>query len=88
VIILQVVVSSILQLLRIGSYLYVTITSGNLNKTMEERAVEGFVLQFGIALYYFSFAISFYVSTLPSKYFRDIFWKRITGFRRSCCGQS
>jgi hypothetical protein len=58
-----------------------------LNKTMEERAAESFALQLGVSLYYFSFAISFYVSTLTSKYFRDIFWKRINGFHRRCCGQ-
>jgi hypothetical protein len=86
VIILQVVVTSILQLLRIGSYFYSMLTSVNLKKTAEERVAEGVALQLGISLYYFSFAISFYVSTLPSKYFRDIFWKRITGFHRSCCG--
>jgi hypothetical protein len=54
---------------------------------MEERVAEGFALQLGVALYYFSFAISFYVSTLTSKYFRGILWKRITEFRRRYCGQ-
>jgi len=88
VIILQVVITSILLLLRIGSYLYTTLTSGNLNKTMEERVAESFALQLGVSLYYFSYGLSFYVSTLTSKYFRDILWKRITKFHRHCCGQS
>lgn len=57
-------------------------TSGNLNKTIEQRVAEGFALQLGVALYYLSFAIAFYVSTLTSKYFRDILWRRITGLYR------
>jgi hypothetical protein len=55
--------------------------------TMEERAATGFAVQLGVSLYFFSFAISFYTSTLTSKYFRDIFWKRITEFYRRYCGQ-
>ena len=81
---MQVVVSSTLLLLRIGSYVYSTLTSGNLNKTIEERVAEGFAVQLGVSLYYFSFAISFYVSTLTSKYFRDILWKRINDVYRHC----
>jgi hypothetical protein len=83
-IIVQVLLSSILVSLRLGSYTYTIMTSGNLNKSINERLIETFVLRLGIALYYFSFAISFYVSTLTSKYFRDIFWKRIREFYRYC----
>ncbi|UJR27924.1 hypothetical protein I4U23_009184 [Adineta vaga] len=86
VIILQVVVSSILLLLRIGSYLYSVFTSGNLNRTLEERVAEGFALQLGVSLYYLSFALAFYVSTLTSKYFREIFSKRISDFYRHLHG--
>ncbi len=80
--VVQVLLSSILVSLRLGSYTYITMTSGNLNKSINERITEAFILKLGIALYYFSFAISFYVLTLTSKFFRDIFSKRIRGFYR------
>ena len=73
---IQIILSSILVLLRVGSYSYTTLTSGNLNKSVDERAAESFAVRLGIALYYFSFAISFYVSTLTSKFFRDVFLER------------
>jgi hypothetical protein len=76
-----------LLLLRMGSYIYSILTSGNLNKTIEERAAENFAIQLGVSLYYFSFGLSFYVSTLTSKYFRDILWKRIIRFYRHYFGQ-
>lgn len=56
IIVLQVIVSSALLSLRIGSYIYSTLTIGNLNKTMGELVAEDFALQLGVALYYFSFA--------------------------------
>ena len=76
--VVQVILSSTLVLLRLGSYAYSTVTSGNLNKTAYARAVEIFTLRMGIALYYFSFAASFYVSTLASKSFRQVFRSRMT----------
>lgn len=53
------------------------LTSGNTLKTIEERTIENFVFLLSVSLYYFSFGISFYTSTLTSKYFRDIFYKRL-----------
>jgi len=79
---MQVLLNSILVSLRLGSYTYTTMTSGNLNKSINQLIIETFALRLGIALYYFSFAISFYVSILKSKLFREIFWKRIRVFYR------
>ena len=53
--IVQVFLSSILVLVRLG------LCSDNLNKTLFEHSIETFVLRLGI---------SFYVSTLTSKFFR------------------
>ncbi|UJR11815.1 hypothetical protein I4U23_015995 [Adineta vaga] len=76
-IIVQIFISSVLVLLRLGSYTYSTLTSGNLNKTTHEKVIEDFCIRLGFALYYFSFATSFYFSTLARKYFREVFFKRI-----------
>ncbi|CAF1350971.1 unnamed protein product [Adineta steineri] len=76
-VVIQVIISSILVLLRLGSYTYSTLTSGNLNKNANEIAAENFALKLGFSLYYFSFATSFYFSTLTRKFFRNIFCKRV-----------
>lgn len=81
IIVLQVLVSAILLSLRIGAYIYSALTMSKV-KTIEERVAEGFALQLGVSLYYLNFAISFYVSTLTSKYFRDILHKRIVDYLR------
>jgi hypothetical protein len=51
--------SSIPVLLRLSSYTYTIMTSGNLHKTINKRLAETFALILGIALSYFSFALSF-----------------------------
>lgn len=79
-IVVQVIVSSILISLRLVSYTYATITSGNPNKTALALLIETFFVRLGIALFYFSFAVSFYISTLSSKFFRKIFWQRLQSF--------
>ena len=73
-------ITSLISLLRIGSYVYMTLTSTDTNKTPDERAAENFAVQLGVALYYLSFAISFYISILTSKTFRYIFYKRLKTF--------
>ncbi|CAF0955883.1 unnamed protein product [Adineta steineri] len=84
IILLQIIVTSTLLLIRIVSYAYTIFTSDNFNKTLTERAIENFIVQSSSSLYFFSFAISFYVSTLTSKYFRDIFKKRIAHLYGHC----
>ena len=78
----QIFVSTLLVLLRLGSSAYSTVTRCDSNKTAYARVAENFSLRLGIALYYSSFALSFYASTLASKYFREIFWKRILSIVR------
>lgn len=71
-----------LALLRLGSYTYSLVTGSQTNKTVVARAAEMFSFRLGIALYYFSFALSFYVSTLTSRCFRDVFCKRMIDLYR------
>jgi hypothetical protein len=68
----------------LGSYLYTTLTSSNLHKTADEQAAESSALQLGVSLYYLSFAVSFYLSTVTSKFFRSIFWGRMKTFFDYC----
>lgn len=83
IIVVQVALSSVLVSLRLGSYIYQLFSSTNLSKTPESRALEMLFFRLGFSLYYFSFAISFYTSTLTSQFFREIFWKRLLNFVRS-----
>ncbi|CAF3663460.1 unnamed protein product [Adineta steineri] len=85
IIVLQVVVSATLESLRLGSYAYSIFTSGNLTKTLTARVIENFTVQFGVSIYFLSLGISFYVSTLTSKYFRDILKKRIVDLYNHYC---
>ena len=74
---IQVLLTTILVLLRMGAYTYSIMTSSHTGKTVLSLAAEMFAVRLGIALYYFSFALSFYVSTLTSRWFRDVFIKRM-----------
>lgn len=50
-------------------------------KDARTRAVELFISQTGILLYYINYAKSFYLHTLTRPFFREIFWKR---FKQYC----
>lgn len=76
---LQVVVSIIFLSMRtvVLAYQYIT---RDVVKDSRQRAIELFISQTGIILYYVNYAKSFYLYTLTSPFFREIFWKRITRF--------
>ncbi|CAF2816787.1 unnamed protein product [Rotaria sp. Silwood2] len=89
IIVTQTIVGTVFLLLRVGSYSYSLLTRNKLNKIDGEIAAENLTLQMGVAFYFFNFALSFYISTLTSKYFRETFRKRVTEFyrRRISCRQ-
>jgi hypothetical protein len=77
----QVGISSLLILTRIGYFSYNVITTGK-QKTANETVVDTFFSQLTTQLFYLNYAKSFYLYTLSSKYFRQIFRERIGKINR------
>ena len=78
---IQVGVSSVLILTRIGYFSYSVITNG-VPKTDYQKALDVFFSQFTTQLFYLNYAKSFYLYTLASNYFRRIFMERVMAFYR------
>ena len=78
---IQVGVSSVLILTRIGYFSYSVITNG-VPKTDYQRALDVFFSQLTTQLFYLNYAKSFYLYTLASNYFRRIFKERVVAFYR------
>ena len=78
---IQVILSIILLSMRtvVLAYQYIT---RDVPKNTERRVIESFISQLGIILYYINYAKSFYLYTLTSPYFREVFWKRLHHLRR------
>ena len=51
-------------------------------KDSRSRAIESFLSQFGTVLYYINYAKSFYLCTLTSMLFREVFWKQLGHLRK------
>lgn len=68
----QAILSSFLDLTRIGLYAYFVLST-NIPKSSYQRSVDGLLLQISILLLYGNCSKSFYVYTLTSGFFRRIF---------------
>lgn len=66
--------------MRFGSASYRNIVFNIIPPTTDQRAVVSFNETVGSSLYFFNYAISFYVSILTSKFFRNAFYERIFHF--------
>lgn len=79
---MQVFLSMLLSLLRFGSSTYRVIVFNIVAPTADQRAAEAFAETLGSSLYFFNYAISFYVSMLTSKFFRSTFYEQIRHYGR------
>lgn len=82
----QGTVNTLLTLLRLGAYSYYIIIENRKDPTLDERALIGFSIALGGSSYFFSYATSFYVSILTSKFFRNAFCEKILLFKRHLFG--
>ena len=77
---MQVILSMILLSMRtmVIGYQYLT---RDISKDSKSRAIESFMSQLGTVVYYINYAKAFYLCTLASKLFRDVFRKQLARIR-------
>ncbi|CAF1496448.1 unnamed protein product [Adineta steineri] len=77
---IQVILSVILLSLRTVVIAYTYLTR-DVVKDSRSRAIESFFSQFGTVVYYINYAKSFYLCTLASPLFRQVFWNQLNQFK-------
>jgi hypothetical protein len=82
----QVLCSSVLLNTRTAYFAYTRFSTG-LTKDAHRQAIEALLLEISSFIFYFNFAKSFFVNTLSSKLFRQVFQERSITiyYRLTCC---